>query len=53
VSGLSVRDAARRLHAVGLRVEVEGQGTVRGTRPDAGDHAAAGVPVRILAGPGR
>jgi len=53
VSGLSVRDAARRLHAVGLRVEVEGEGTVRGTRPDAGDHAAAGVPVRILAGPGR
>ncbi|MEN8376263.1 MAG: penicillin-binding transpeptidase domain-containing protein [Gemmatimonadota bacterium] len=49
VAGLSVRDAARRLHAVGLQVLVEGEGTVRGTRPAAGDGVAPGTPVRLLA----
>ena len=36
LAGASMRDAARRLHALGFRVRVEGGGAVAGTRPAAG-----------------
>lgn len=36
LGGMSLREAARRLHAMGLRVEIRGSGVVRGTRPRTG-----------------
>jgi cell division protein FtsI (penicillin-binding protein 3) len=36
LAGLSLRDAVRRLHALGFQVRVQGAGTVKGTRPAAG-----------------
>ena len=36
LGGLPLRDAARRLHALGFQVRVQGAGTVAGTRPAAG-----------------
>jgi cell division protein FtsI (penicillin-binding protein 3) len=36
LAGLSLRDAVRRLHALGFQVRVQGAGTVAGTRPAAG-----------------
>jgi len=53
VAGLSIRDAARRLHAVGLTVVVEGTGAVRETSPRAGQTADPEEPVRVIGGPGR
>lgn len=47
--GLAVRDAARRLHAVGFRVEVEGGGAVVSTHPVPGEALAPGAVVRIRA----
>ena len=52
LDGASVRVAVRRLHKMGLRVLLEGTGTVRATVPGAGDGVAAGDTVRVLAAPG-
>ena len=52
LDGASVRVAVRRLHKMGLRVLLEGAGTVRATIPAAGDGVAAGDTVRVLAAPG-
>ncbi len=52
LDGASVRVAVRRLHKMGLRVLIEGTGTVRATVPGAGDGVAAGDTVRVLAAPG-
>ncbi len=48
VSGLSPRQAVRRLHALGLRVLLEAPGMVVGTRPPAHTSLAPGDTVRIL-----
>jgi len=48
VSGLSPRDAVRRLHALGLRVLLEAPGTVMGTRPPADTPLLPGDTVRVL-----
>lgn len=48
VKGLPIRDAVRRLHAQGFRVEVEGTGPVAGTVPAAGMAAQPGEVVRVL-----
>ena len=48
VKGLPVRDAVRRLHAQGFRVEVEGTGPVKGTVPPAGVAVLPGETVRVL-----
>lgn len=48
IRGLSIRVAARRLHAYGFRVLWESAGTIRGTNPPAGDLALPGDTVRIL-----
>lgn len=50
VRGLSPRVAARRLHALGLRVAVEGGGPVGATVPAAGSRLAPGDTVRLRAG---
>lgn len=42
LAGLAVRDAARRAHALGLRVRLEGGGFVAATRPAAGEAVARG-----------
>lgn len=47
VVGLSLRDAARRLHNVGLRVRVEGWGAVRGTNPGVGSEVPSGTLVTL------
>ena len=52
LDGASVRVAVRRLHKMGLRVLLEGAGTVRATEPRAGYAVAAGDTVRVLAAPG-
>lgn len=49
VRGLALRDAVRRLHGQGFRVEVEGTGVVRATAPVAGRALEAGAVVRVLA----
>jgi hypothetical protein len=48
VAGLPLRDAVRRLHALGFRVRVEGSGPVRGTVPGAGTLTQPGEAVRVL-----
>lgn len=48
VSGLSPRQAVRRLHALGFRVLLEAPGTVVGTRPPAHTSLAPGDTVRIV-----
>ncbi|HEX7088599.1 MAG TPA: penicillin-binding transpeptidase domain-containing protein [Longimicrobiales bacterium] len=48
VAGLPLRDAVRRLHALGFHVRVEGSGPVRGTEPAAGTPARPGEFVRVL-----
>lgn len=50
LEGLSLRDAARRAHALGLRVRVQGSGTVRETVPAAGAVAATGDTLLLLGG---
>lgn len=49
VRGTSVRDAVRRLHSRGFRVEIDGGGSVSGTVPSAGVMAVPGTVVRIQA----
>lgn len=54
VVGLPLRDAARRLHAAGFRVVVEGRGVVAATDPAGGAPAPLGGAVRLRAlGPAR
>jgi cell division protein FtsI (penicillin-binding protein 3) len=53
VTGLSLRDAVRRLHGVGLSVLVEGEGPVRETLPPAGAPARPRQLVTVVAGLGR
>ncbi|HEX6037108.1 penicillin-binding transpeptidase domain-containing protein [Longimicrobium sp.] len=48
VSGLPLRDAARRLHALGVRVRVQGSGAVRSTQPAAGQPVARGDTLLIV-----
>ena len=48
VAGLAIRDAVRRLHAQGFRVQVEGTGPVKGTIPAAGAAVRPGETVRVL-----
>ena len=50
VSGLSPRQAVRRLHARGLRVLLEAPGAVNGTRPRANTTLVPGDTVRVLSG---
>jgi cell division protein FtsI (penicillin-binding protein 3) len=52
VAGLPLRDAARRLHALGVRVRVQGSGPVRSTRPAAGQPVARGDTL-VIVGEGR
>lgn len=47
IAGLSMRDAARRLHGQGFAVVMEGSGVVARTSPGAGNFAAAGSAVRV------
>lgn len=50
VRGLSLRDAARRLHAAGLRVQLDGWGTVRATSPRGGGDVPPGTLVTVTGG---
>lgn len=52
VEGLPLRDAARRLHALGVRVRVRGSGYASGTLPAAGERVARGDTLLLL-GEGR
>ena len=49
VAGATLRDAARQLHNAGLRVRIEGWGTVEGTDPTAGTAVPAGTVVQVTA----
>jgi cell division protein FtsI (penicillin-binding protein 3) len=51
VSGLSLRDAVRRLHALGFRVQIEPGGELVVTDPPAGDQSTAGDTIRVRTGP--
>jgi cell division protein FtsI (penicillin-binding protein 3) len=53
VSGRSLRDAVRTLHAAGFRVRVEGSGRVASTAPLAGRSVRVGAEVVVRAGGGR
>jgi cell division protein FtsI (penicillin-binding protein 3) len=48
--GLPLREASQRLHALGLRVRVEGTGSVRGSRPSAGALVMTGDTVVLRSG---
>jgi hypothetical protein len=48
VADLPLRDAVQRLHAAGLRVQVEGSGRVRRTQPAAGARLMRGEVVRAV-----
>jgi cell division protein FtsI (penicillin-binding protein 3) len=50
VQGLPLRDAARRLHAVGVRVRVRGSGHAAGTVPAAGERVSRGDTLLLLGG---
>ena len=50
VEGLSVRNAARILHAAGFRVRLEGNGRVKSVTPAPGILAGTGTVVRVVAG---
>ena len=52
VGGLPLRDAARRMHALGVSVRLRGTGTVRATHPAAGEPVARGDTLLIV-GEGR
>lgn len=53
VSGVSVREAVRRLHEAGFRVRVSGSGSAKSTEPRAGQRATRGRLVQVLAGGAR
>ena len=48
LAGLSLRDAARRLHALGFQVRLGGSGRVEATRPAAGTVLARGDTVAVI-----
>jgi cell division protein FtsI (penicillin-binding protein 3) len=48
LSGLSLRDAVRRLHALGFHVRLQGGGSVASTRPAAGTALARGDTVDVV-----
>lgn len=48
--GLPLREASRTLHALGLRVRVEGAGTVRDSRPSAGSVVITGDTILLRSG---
>lgn len=50
VIGQTVREAARRLHAAGLHVRIDGSGRVRSTSPGRGAEVRPGGAVRLFAG---
>jgi cell division protein FtsI (penicillin-binding protein 3) len=50
VEGLPLRDAARRLHALGVRVRVRGSGFATGTVPAAGERVTRGDTLLLLGG---
>lgn len=50
VTGLPLRDAARRLHALGFRVRVEGSGSVGALHPAAGTMLSRGDTVAVVGG---
>ncbi|HEX2092464.1 MAG TPA: penicillin-binding transpeptidase domain-containing protein [Longimicrobiaceae bacterium] len=50
LEGLPLRDAARRAHALGLRVHLRGTGRVRGTEPAAGAQLPAGDTLVLVGG---
>jgi cell division protein FtsI (penicillin-binding protein 3) len=50
VTGLPLRDAARRLHALGISVRIRGSGYVSATHPAAGAPVARGDTVRVTGG---
>ncbi len=50
IEGLTARSAARRLHAMGFRVILNGSGYVSRTMPEAGVRIARGDTVRVWAG---
>jgi len=47
LSGMTPRVAARRLHALGLRVAALGTGAIVGTRPAAGARVMPGDTIRL------
>jgi cell division protein FtsI (penicillin-binding protein 3) len=49
VRGMSLREAARRLHRVGLQVKVTGWGTVRSSSPVSGSTVQPGSPILLTA----
>ena len=49
VEGLSARTAARRLHALGLRVMLPGSGEISGSIPTSGTRVLPGDTIRLLA----
>ena len=52
LDGMPLREAARRLHALGLRVEVRGSGMVQATRPRTGALVQTGDTVILRTGQG-
>lgn len=50
LAGLPLRDASRRLHALGFQVRVQGEGTVASTRPAAGAARPRGATVTLVGG---
>ncbi len=52
LAGMPLRDAARRLHALGVHVRVRGTGFVTATRPAAGEPVARGDTL-VIVGEGR
>jgi cell division protein FtsI (penicillin-binding protein 3) len=52
LDGLPLRTAARRAHALGLRVRLEGSGRVVRTEPEAGSSATSGDTLLLVGGDG-
>jgi cell division protein FtsI (penicillin-binding protein 3) len=50
LGGRSMRDGARRLHALGLSVRLKGSGLAVGTQPAAGATLARGDTVTLIGG---
>lgn len=50
LNGLGLRDASRTLHALGLRVRVDGAGPVTGTRPGPGTLVSTGDTILLRSG---
>jgi cell division protein FtsI (penicillin-binding protein 3) len=48
LTGLSLRDGVRRLHALGFRVQVRGTGAIAGTQPAAGSSLVRGDTVDVI-----